>query len=716
MEQPRLKRQLRATSGRVAKLLLACCCLLLPWTSDVLLKGRLFAAPDAGRCFRRLLHHPRTTLRAAEPPTGSGSAAEDDFGDSVFGDLFDGTEPEENTRDFRDSMPRRTSLDQKAGQVPEEWGLEPDFEERAEGSSGEESYEGEEEDDEDSQQPDPEVSDEEVDEFMAELAGRPAVAKEDNTVPIDPFGSDASLQLDTFQEMRLNPARGLLYQRGMPDQQMMLTLKDRLTMLRDFAQEGNWKRARYVMRGIWRKKRLRLPLGRVLWNTMIKAHANAGRPKAAESWVVDMLDRVFQPDIVSYNTLLECYGKRGEFLSAEKWLRRMRARGVPPNMFSYGAVASAYAKIGDLEGTQRVVSEIRNSGCEVDPSNTMPHNAILKLCAQAGKDVVAGRWFEKMLDDGVTPDGVSFLQMIKASAQAGDLEGAAEWLKRMNEAGIEARRQHFHAVMAGHAKISDLEGVEAWLRVMMDEGHRPDTCSYNILLSAASQGGNTEAAEGIMSRMKAAKIGADLITYSTLIGAFAEAANVTGARYWLFQGERDGLKPDVKCYNQAIKACSRAGNATMAEQLARRLLRYQLSPDSYTYNTLLSGFAKDGNWKSAEFWVDHLQRLARRKPEGFPLKQIGIAYSEVLLAHVRAGNLQAAKAWHLQMLGEGVEPDARCYTALARAHLEIGELEEAQLWTNRMNSWSNYRTPADLLESVYGEDVADSRMETASAP
>ncbi|CAE7289480.1 unnamed protein product [Symbiodinium natans] len=96
-----------------------------------------------------------------------------------------------------------------------------------------------------------------------------------------------------------NGKRNVLYARGLPNNQMVITLKDRMNMLCDHADRGEWRQARYIMKGIWRRRQLRLPLGRRMWNQMIKAHVNANRPKAAESWLKDMLNRVFQPDIYS---------------------------------------------------------------------------------------------------------------------------------------------------------------------------------------------------------------------------------------------------------------------------------------------------------------------------------------------------------------------------------------------------------------------------------
>merc|ERR1719245_2842462 len=172
-------------------------------------------------------------------------------------------------------------------------------------------------------------------------------------------------------------------------------------MLAAFADEGNWQRARFLMRGLWRKKRLRLPLGRILWNLMIKAHVRANRPKAAESWVEDMLDRVYQPDIFSYNTLLQGYAKRGDYLKAESWVRRMKARGVDPDVLSYGTLADAYANADHLEGAERTVEEM-NENCP-NEKGARPYNAILKVCARRGADRIAEVWFERMQARGVEP-------------------------------------------------------------------------------------------------------------------------------------------------------------------------------------------------------------------------------------------------------------------------------------------------------------------------
>eukprot|EP00439_Symbiodinium_sp_Y106_P006319 s7019_g1.t1 len=310
-----------------------------------------------------------------------------------------------------------------------------------------------------------EVSDDEVSEFLAEFNAQPIVAKEPGTVPIDPFEKDATKELDTFKEMK-GGRRDLMYARGMPSNQMVITLKDRLNMLSEHADNGEWRQARYIMKGIWRRRHLRLPLGRRMWNQMIKAHVNANRPMAAESWVKDMLNRVFQPDIYSYNTLLKCYGRRGDFLKAEKWIRRMRARGVAPDMYSYSSLVQAYVVADDVEGAERVFSKMEVT----DASNTFAHNTLLKAYAQKEQAEKAEKLFKTM----AKPDATTYLQMIRVAASVSDPEGAADWLRRMSEAGLQPWVPHFHAVMTAHAKMGDMEGAEAWFRVMLDEGMRPE--------------------------------------------------------------------------------------------------------------------------------------------------------------------------------------------------------------------------------------------------
>lgn len=539
-----------------------------------------------------------------------------------------------------------------------------------------------------------EVSDDEVSEFLAEFNAQPIVAKEPGTVPIDPFEKDATKELDTFKEMK-GGRRDLMYARGMPSNQMVITLKDRLNMLSEHADNGEWRQARYIMKGIWRRRHLRLPLGRRMWNQMIKAHVNANRPMAAESWVKDMLNRVFQPDIYSYNTLLKCYGRRGDFLKAEKWIRRMRARGVAPDMYSYSSLVQAYVVADDVEGAERVFSKMEVT----DASNTFAHNTLLKAYAQKEQAEKAEKLFKTM----AKPDATTYLQMIRVAASVSDPEGAADWLRRMSEAGLQPWVPHFHAVMTAHAKMGDMEGAEAWFRVMLDEGMRPELVSCNILMSAAANGGDTAGAEGVLLRMEDLQLRPDVVTYSTLFSAFAKAGNAIGARDWLLQAEEAGIEPDLNCYKQIIKACVQSGDAAMAERMARRLLRNRLTPDVYTYNMLLNALAKAGNWASAEFWVDHMQRAARWKHNEFPLDQISVAYAEVFLAHVEAGDLEGAEAWIMQMVGEGIEPQARCYTALVQRYLDQGDLDNARRWLGRMNTWSNHSAPVNLLEAVEPE-------------
>ncbi|CAE7924026.1 unnamed protein product, partial [Symbiodinium necroappetens] len=544
-----------------------------------------------------------------------------------------------------------------------------------------------------------EVSDDEADvsEFLAEFNAQPIVAK----VPIDPFEKDASKELDTFKELK-NGKRDLFYARGMPSNQMVITLKDRLNMLSEHAAKTNLEGFPSFM--------IFLPTmasgDRHLEKTAFaaasgsEAHVNANRPMAAESWVKDMLNRVFQPDIYSYNTLLKCYGRRGDFLKvvlagqkicfteAEKWIRRMRARG-------YSALVQAYVVAGDIEGAERVFGEMEVT----DASNTFAHNTLLKAYAQKEQAKKAEKLFETM----AKPDATTYLQMIRVAASVSDPQGAADWLRRMSEAGLQPWVPHFHAVMTAHAKMGDMEGAEAWFRVMLDEGMRPELVSCNILMSAAANSGDTAGAEGMLLRMEDLQLRPDVVTYSTLLSAFAKAGNAIGARDWLLQAEEAGIEPDLNCYKQIIKACVQSGDAAMAERMARRLLRNRLTPDVYTYNMLLNALAKAGNWASAEFWVDHMQRAARWKHHEFPLDQISVAYAEVFLAHVEAGDLEGAEAWMMQMVGEGIEPQARCYTALVQRYLDQGDLGSARRWLGRMNTWSNHRAPVNLLEALEPE-------------
>jgi len=547
---------------------------------------------------------------------------------------------------------------------------------------------------------DPFVSDEEVEKFLAEMGSNAKVQRvPEGEFAVDPYENVASKGFDLFEELRAAPDRGLLYEQAL--QERPLTVKERLKLVAEYAEEGDWKEARYVMRGIWRKKRLRLPLGRILWNLMIKAHMRAGRPKAAESWLLDMLDRVYQPDVISYNTLLQAYANNGNYLKATEWMKRMEARGVQPDIYTYTALVNSHATASNLEGAQRTVFMMRDAGVCVD--NAIPYNAVLKVCANSGYVDYAERWLAQMLEWGVSPDRVSFLHLMRASANSGNLERADYWFSCMEEQNLPPARQHFTAMLAAHARQGDDAGVQRWLSRMAEVGIQADSLSDILTwrLAAAAEHGNTSAVEQLFSEIEEAGEQPDVATAQAVLAAFAKAEDADGAKKWFLRLERMGVEMDLKCYTWLIQACVGTAEAAIAERFARRILRRGMSLNAETYNALLSVLAKAGEGFAAEFWMDHLQRSARWRRIEFPASQLRLAGASVLEAHVNSGNLEAAESCMEQMLGEGVEPNGQAYSSLVRGFLSQGDEASAQKWVARMTSWSDASIEdADLLADV----------------
>lgn len=549
------------------------------------------------------------------------------------------------------------------------------------------------------------VSEEEVAAFLAELGENAAVKPPvEGGVPRDAFDKDHRDGLDVFRELSNVPQRRLLYERGMPDSQMMITLKDRVKQMSVYAEQGNWFRARYIMRGIWRRRLLRLPLGRIMWNLMIKAHMRANRPLAAESWINDMLTRVYQPDLYSYNTLLQGYARRGDVHKADQWMRRMKARGVDPDIYSYTAKVNVHVTVEDAEGAERAILAMEENLGET-ALTAVPYNALLKLFAQTGDVDRAEHWLSHMLEAKVRPDQVTHLYLLKARAKQRDADGAAHVLDRMQEMGGNLEKSHFQALMTAHGRSADFEGAEAWMRVMDDQGIEPDVFSYNIILSSMAAQGDKDSCLGFLERMEMEGLAPDVFSYSAVIQAHANVGDAEGARSWLLRAEEAGLEPDMRCYNHALRACAVAGNSSVAQFLARRVLRHSLTLEAQSYGSILGAFAKDGNPAEAEFWVDHMMRTSRWRYGLFSQRQISYAYAQVVAAYIRVGNTEAAEAWISQMLGEGVEPSQQCYAELVRGHLKDGRQAEAQKWCYRMSAWSNHKVPEELQQLCFHSQV-----------
>ncbi|CAE7327037.1 unnamed protein product, partial [Symbiodinium microadriaticum] len=161
-----------------------------------------------------------------------------------------------------------------------------------------------------------------------------------------------------------------------------------------------------------------MPAPRVLWNTVMKAYANAGDLPGAEQWLKEMESANVVPNGKTYGKLMEAAAKAGDPDSAEKWFEHStHTLGYGSNHTWYGLLMDASAKAGDPQRAARWLAEARRA--ELAP-NLMYYTTLVDSCAKAADLRGLQHWLKEMLKDKLMPNARTLTAIIDGHAKAGD--------------------------------------------------------------------------------------------------------------------------------------------------------------------------------------------------------------------------------------------------------------------------------------------------------
>ncbi|MQM07416.1 hypothetical protein Taro_040255 [Colocasia esculenta] len=259
------------------------------------------------------------------------------------------------------------------------------------------------------------------------------------------------------------------------------------------------------------------------WNVLLAGYMKAGELGEARRAFNEMPGK----DSVSWSTMIAGLGGAGDFEEAFCFFRESLHSGLQPNEVSLTAVLSACAHAGALEFGRIVHSYVEKVGLN---HVTAVGNALLDTYAKCGSmdmarrvfdhwlekksivswtTMIAGlamhghgkeaiRVFQEMEEQGVMPDGVTFISLLYACSHAGLVEQGHKYFCRMESYGIEHSIQHYGCMVDiyGRAGLLD-EAYQFVMRMPIP----PNAIIWRTLLGACSIHGDVELAEQVKERL-----------------------------------------------------------------------------------------------------------------------------------------------------------------------------------------------------------------------
>ncbi|CAN6462515.1 unnamed protein product [Victoria cruziana] len=206
-------------------------------------------------------------------------------------------------------------------------------------------------------------------------------------------------------------------------------------------------------------------------NSLIGMYCKCGK--------LDYAPLVFEMNLcaASGSSLVSAYAQNGRRDDAVNLFRRVLGEGIPVDNITLAAVAIACGKSGILEHAKRIHAQVVKYACT---SDAMMESSMINMYTKCGSinDAMllfiknkehgslreAIQFFEKMLEDGVEPNGISFLGVLSACSHAGLLNEGCHYFKMMREDfGILPGIEHFTCMVDVLGRMGRLEKAEEFI-------------------------------------------------------------------------------------------------------------------------------------------------------------------------------------------------------------------------------------------------------------
>lgn len=252
----------------------------------------------------------------------------------------------------------------------------------------------------------------------------------------------------------------------------------------------------------------------ISWTTLVNGYIRNKRINKA--WSV--FDGMSEKNVVSWTVMISGYVQNMRFMDALKLFLLMFKSGTRPNHFTFSSVLDAcagcssllmglqvhlciiksgmpedvisstslvdmYAKCGDMDAAFRVFESILNK-------NLVSWNSIIGGYARHGLATRALEEFDRMEKAGVTPDEVTFINVLSACVHGGLVEeGEKHFVAMLTKYGIQAQIEHYTCMVDLYGRAGQFDEAEKLIKNMPFEA---DVVLWGALLAACGLHSNIE--------------------------------------------------------------------------------------------------------------------------------------------------------------------------------------------------------------------------------
>lgn len=337
--------------------------------------------------------------------------------------------------------------------------------------------------------------------------------------------------------------------------------------------------------------------------------------------------------------------------------------------------------IGDLYLGNRLVSMYGSCGAVVnsrsvfdkmEQRDVVSWNAMIAVYAHHEHDGEAIQLFWQMLQEGVQPNKVSFLSVLRACATWETLEEGKAIHQSIIDCGLESDVGVGTALFTIYGKCGALEDA----RAIFNKMQRRNVVSWNAMISSYAQHGHSIEALELFQVMQQEGLRPNKITFASVLSA---CASLTA----LADGEAIhkciidfGFESDVTVGNAIINMYGKCGAMDTACKTFKTMCEHNVE----SWNAIITAYVQHGHSVEALHLFRQMQQSNVEPDKITCISILGACTSMALLAE--------GKVIHKIIAEHAFQSDVLVANALIRMYGKCGSTKEARTLFNEMHHQS----------------------------
>ena len=369
----------------------------------------------------------------------------------------------------------------------------------------------------------------------------------------------------------------------------------------------------------------------VPWNSLISGHVQNGQPELAMKCFLQMQDEGVTPDSITLTCILKACGSLGSLEIGTKIHALIEEKGLLQQDVMLGnTLVNMYCKFGLIGKAHEILEQFPRR-------NVASWSALIAGYAQHGRGEEALRCFYSMQNEGISPDSVSFICILKACGSIGSLKigeeihdevkkqgllgkdivlgtalvdmyakcGALEKAHKVLEELPERNVVSWSALITGYVQHGHGDVAVKCFMEMLDEGISPDAVTFVCVLMACGSTGSLKVGQDIHAEVKEQNLlGKDMALGTTLLHMYAKCG-VLNKAHEVFE-----LLPqrDVVSWNALMDGHAQMGQVKTVFKLLNEIRLKRILPDPITFLIVLNACSHSGEMCKAQTLYDNMTK------------------------------------------------------------------------------------------------------------